>query len=134
MKNSYSHIEEFDLNNNNKLNNSFIKFKFNDGGKSKYFKGTSGDCAVRALSILLNKDYKDTYKLFNTLNIIGESPRNGNTLQKIYDVYTKQNLIYIDLNNELDIDYLTKFNFIIQYAKHLHTCLNSIIQDIHQKY
>lgn len=33
----------------------------NDGGRSKYFKGSAGDCAVRAMAIALNKDYKECY-------------------------------------------------------------------------
>lgn len=38
-----------------------LQFKFNDGGRSKYFKGEAGDCVVRAISIATNTDYKVIY-------------------------------------------------------------------------
>tara|TARA_R110002012_G_C11407702_1_gene586601 strand:+ start:192 stop:593 length:402 start_codon:yes stop_codon:yes gene_type:complete len=34
---------------------------FNDGGRSHYFKGRTGDCATRAMSIALELDYKLCY-------------------------------------------------------------------------
>ena len=36
-------------------------FKYNDGGRSKYFKGRAGDCATRAMAIALCLDYKQCY-------------------------------------------------------------------------
>jgi len=36
-------------------------FTFNDGGRSRYFKGRAGDCAARAMSIALELDYKLCY-------------------------------------------------------------------------
>jgi hypothetical protein len=37
------------------------KYIFNDGGRSAYFKGTTGDCATRAMAIGLELDYKACY-------------------------------------------------------------------------
>lgn len=52
-----------------------MKFQFDDGGRSKYFKGQVGDCGVRALAIASGNDYKETYNLVK--KIVGYSPRNG---------------------------------------------------------
>ena len=35
--------------------------KYNDGGRSKYFKGKGGDCVTRAIAIVTGKDYKEVY-------------------------------------------------------------------------
>ena len=40
-------------------------YKYNDGGRSKYFKGRCGDCVVRAISIATDKDYKEIYDLLH---------------------------------------------------------------------
>lgn len=38
-----------------------IEFKYNDGGRSKYFRGNGGDCVARAIAIAANKDYREVY-------------------------------------------------------------------------
>lgn len=42
-----------------------MRWIYNDGGRSKYFKGTTGDCVTRAISIATGMDYKETYELIN---------------------------------------------------------------------
>lgn len=37
------------------------EFKVNDGGRSKYFDGTGGDCVTRAIVIASGKDYMEVY-------------------------------------------------------------------------
>lgn len=45
-----------------------MKFIYNDGGRSKYFKATNvGDCAVRAICNATGKDYKEVYNSINRL-------------------------------------------------------------------
>ena len=40
-----------------------LKFQFDDGGrKAAGYEGATGDCVIRALSINLGLDYKDTYQ------------------------------------------------------------------------
>ena len=111
-----------------------MSFVLNDGGRSKYFKGNAGDCAVRALAILLSKDYKDTYDSFNPLSIIGCTPRNGCTPQQIFDTYTEYNLVQIELFDELDIDFLKDFNVIVEYENHMQAVLKGVIHDAHDKF
>ena len=52
-----------------------MKYQYNDGGRSKYFKGKAGDCVVRAVAIIKNMDYKETYD--EIFKLIGYTPRNG---------------------------------------------------------
>lgn len=40
-----------------------MEFKFNDGGRSNYFKGKGGDCVTRAIAIVTGKDYKEVYDI-----------------------------------------------------------------------
>ena len=44
-----------------RVNNMELEFTFNDGGRSKYFKGQTGDCVVRAIAIATGGDYKVIY-------------------------------------------------------------------------
>ena len=52
-----------------------MEFIYNDGGRSKYFKGTAGDCAVRAIAIATGIDYLEIYNQLKQL--VGKSCRNG---------------------------------------------------------
>ena len=52
-----------------------MKFNYNDGGRSKYFKGEARDCVVRAIAIATGKDYKEVYN--EVAKIIGYTPRNS---------------------------------------------------------
>lgn len=55
-------------------------FIYNDGGRSKYFKGTAGDCAARSMAIALGLDYKQAYNEIAAQNKAmgyGKSARNG---------------------------------------------------------
>ena len=39
-----------------------LSYEFNDGGRSAYYKGSAGDCVVRAIAIATGEDYKAVYK------------------------------------------------------------------------
>lgn len=63
-----------------------MKFNYNDGGRSNYFKGQNvGDCAVRAIAIATEQDYKEVYNALKELNG-GNSCRNG-TPKKVFKKY-----------------------------------------------
>ena len=54
-----------------------MKWIYNDGGRSKYYKATNvRDCVCRAIAIANNEDYKMVYNTLKKYNH-GESPRNG---------------------------------------------------------
>lgn len=42
-----------------------MKWIYDDGGRSKYFKGSTGDCVTRSISIATGMDYKEVYDLIN---------------------------------------------------------------------
>lgn len=44
-----------------------MEFKYNDGGREKYFKGKTGDCVTRAIAIATEKDYLEVYNVINEL-------------------------------------------------------------------
>lgn len=45
-----------------------MKFVYNDGGRSKYFKGENvGDCVTRAIAIATGRDYKEVYDTLNQM-------------------------------------------------------------------
>src|SRR5574344_829945 len=62
-----------------------IIYKYNDGGRSLYFKGKDVyDCVVRAAAIATDMDYKIVYDMI--MKISGKTPRNGvdkNTTRKL---------------------------------------------------
>lgn len=52
-----------------------MEYIYDDGGRSLYFKGKTGDCVCRSVAIASGRDYKEVYDLiFSTMK---ESPRNG---------------------------------------------------------
>ena len=63
------------------MTNSFmamkaIEFKYNDGGRSKYYAAEGvGDCVVRAIAIATGEDYKKVYGEIS--GMLGYTPRQG---------------------------------------------------------
>lgn len=59
---------------------------YDDGGRSKYFKGRTGDCVCRAIAIASGMDYKEVYRgLFSAM---GRAPRKGlKTSKKAFKDY-----------------------------------------------
>ncbi|MBR4486082.1 hypothetical protein IKS57_01760 [bacterium] len=45
-----------------------MEFIYNDGGRSKYFKGTTRDCVCRAICNATGEDYKKIYDLINQVS------------------------------------------------------------------
>lgn len=45
-----------------------MEWVYDDGGRSKYFKGKTGDCVCRAIAIATGQDYKRTYDDLAMLN------------------------------------------------------------------
>lgn len=64
-----------------------MKFIYSDGGRSNYFKGTSGvgDCAVRAICNATGKDYLEVY---NAINEIAKGERHGSRKRGVSNART----------------------------------------------
>jgi len=68
-----------------------LQYSYNDGGRSKYFKGNAGDCVVRALALFTSSDYKEMYNSLKDFNI----------KLKPFKRKTKKHLAFIErINNE----------------------------------
>ena len=66
-----------------------MKFMYNDGGRSKYFKGKNvGDCVTRAICNATGKDYKEVY---DAINLLAKSEHKG---KRKRGVSTARNGVY----------------------------------------
>ena len=58
-------------------------FNYNDGGRDKYFKGTTGDCVTRAIAIACDLDYKSYLSYGNFKNNGIKEIWNNKTISKL---------------------------------------------------
>ena len=132
-----------------------MKFRYSDGGRADSgFKGTAGDCVVRAISIASNVPYRQVYNELMKRNGIyadtrrgrvavkirrkGSSPRNGN-FKKIYDEYIKSlgfkwhptMKIGEGCHVHLRSDELPLGRLIVRVSKHLVAVIDGVIHDTH---
>lgn len=66
-----------------------MRWIYDDGGRSRYFKGEAGDCVTRAIVIAVNQDYRNTYDdLAERMKATGKpkSARDG-IPRKVYELY-----------------------------------------------
>jgi len=57
-----------------------MNFNYNDGGRNDAgYKGTTGDCVTRSISIVTGKPYKEVY---DALNQLSESEQTGKKKKK----------------------------------------------------
>ena len=114
-----------------------IKFIYDDGGRKKAgYKGTTGDCVVRAISIAAKKDYKKVYKDLTKLQ--GSSVRKG-VYRKYYDKYLKSigwswkptMLIGSGCKVHLNPKELPKGRIIVRLSKHVAAVVDGNLRDIY---
>lgn len=112
-----------------------MKWVFNDGGRSRYFKGETYDCVVRAIAIATGEDYKLVYQ---DLHIMAKkSPRHG-VNKGVYKHYLESILGYtwvpcmkigsgcrVHLNSEE----LPKGTIIVQVSKHIACVIDGVLHD-----
>lgn len=114
-----------------------MKFIYDDGGRSKYFKGKNavGDCAIRAIAIATGYDYKKVYDDLKRLNG-GKSCRNG-TPKKVDKEYLIQlgwewhptMLVGQGCKVHLNEKELPQGILIVSVSKHLTCVINGVIHD-----
>lgn len=132
---------------------NLIKFMYNDGGrKSAGFKGETGDCVIRAISIATGKQYKEVYDdMFNGMRDLSKrnskagrsamrnsSPRSG-VNKRIYHKYILENGfnwiptmgIGTGCKTHLREDELPKGILIVRLSKHIACVIDGIINDTH---
>jgi|TARA_R100001129_G_scaffold90088_1_gene61347 hypothetical protein len=129
-----------------------MKYQYNDGGRSQYFKGDAGDCVVRAIAIASGLNYKKVYddlyklnaeyaiskdtKVARRLRNKSATPRNGN-YKKVYHDYilslgfkwTPTMLVGQGCKVHLKADELPSGAFIARVSKHLCAVIDGVIQD-----
>lgn len=113
-----------------------MKFVFDDGGRSKYFKAENvGDCAIRAIAIAMEKDYLEVYEALKKLNG-GKSCRNG-TPKKVDKEYIRSQgwkwqpcmTIGQGCKVHLNENELPNGTLIVQVSKHLVCVKDGVIYD-----
>lgn len=113
------------------------RFEYNDGGRSRYFKGKVGDCVVRAGAIASGRDYKDVYNLAREIS--GESPRNGMDKKPCYElmkalggVWHPTMKIGSGCKVHLKAEELPKGRIVCNCSGHLVAVIDGVINDIIQ--
>ena len=112
-----------------------LGFKYNDGGRSKYFKGRTGDCVTRAIAIATGKDYKEVYNTIKEL--IGRSPRNGTYKEETRYVMEYYGFTWVSCMHgrgcecHLRKDELPDGRIVCNVTHHLTAVIDGVINDTH---
>ena len=111
-----------------------MKFNYNDGGRSKYFKGQAGDCVTRAIAIATGLDYKEVYDTVKDL--LQHTPRNGLSKRETRDIMEYFGFTWVSLmtigggcHYHLRDDDLPSGTIICQVTKHVTTVIDGVIND-----
>lgn len=113
-----------------------MNFTYNDGGRSKYFKGKSGDCVTRAIAIVLEKDYKEVYD--KCKKYLGYSPRNGVKKKDTRKLMEQFGFNWYSLmgigtgcTTHLRKEELPKGRIVCKCTSHLVACIDGEVNDTH---
>ena len=125
-----------------------MKWVYNDGGRSKYFKAEKvGDCVCRAISIATGEDYK---KIYDMLNDLAKNERTGKrkkgvsnarngvyrcTSQKLLEqlgwIWHPTMTIGSGCKVHLNSEELPKGTLIVKVSHHLTCVKDGVIYDTH---
>ncbi|MEK9767811.1 MAG: hypothetical protein VW683_02720 [Betaproteobacteria bacterium] len=113
------------------------KYIYNDGGRSNYFKGTAGDCAVRAMAIALELDYKQVYNELAQANAKGrggvKSARNGIYKEDFNRVLESHGWTWVPApkfdGRKAYVGDMPKGRVIARMAKHFVAVINGVAYD-----
>ena len=117
-----------------------MQWTYNDGGRSKYYKGHTGDCVCRAIAIANKMDYKDVYDLINKYSKEEESnshARTGVSKDIVHKILTDLGWSWVPTmrfgvgcKTHLKEDELPKNQTIIaRLSKHITCIVDSVIHD-----
>lgn len=108
-----------------------------DGGRSAHFRGATGDCVVRAVSIATGKPYDVVYADIKALMGRGESPRNG-VPKPIYHKYLLSlgwrwvSTMWVGQQKRVTLaenELPSKGRFVVRLSKHLTAVIDGSIHD-----
>lgn len=123
-----------------------MQYQYNDGGRAKAgYKGTAGDCTVRAIAIATRlpyqKVYDDLFELNKATNARGmkTSPRDGGTTMKTIKKYMADNAF--DWTPTMSIGSGTTVHLrdgelpmgrlVVRCSRHMVAVIDGVIQDTH---
>jgi hypothetical protein len=122
-----------------------MKYEYNDGGRSEAgYKGSTGDCVVRAISIASQRTYKEVYDLVNSYasneyksRVSKKSnARTGvrkSTIRKMMEdlgfVWTPTMKIGSGCKVHLIESELPEGRLVVQVSKHITAVLDKVIHD-----
>ena len=111
-----------------------MEFKYNDGGRSKYFKGNAGDCVTRAIAIATGLDYKEVYDTIKDL--LQHTPRNGLKKKETKDIMNYFGFTWVPCmtigagcTTHLRKDELPSGVIVVSVSHHLTCIIDGIIND-----
>ena len=121
-----------------------MKFQFNDGGRSAYFKGTdASDCVARAIAIAAGRDYKEVYDRLADGNAAKggkRSARNGimtkhkwfkDYMTELGFVWTPTMTIGSGCTTHLRDGELPDGRLVCKIGRHLVAVVDGVINDTH---
>jgi len=126
-----------------------MEFKYNDGGRSKYFKKDNvGDCVTRAIAIATGRDYKEVYDTLNEMSKKESvkrhrrhqrsNSRNGVFKETWKRYLAKAGWVHVstcaigstkDKVKFVDGALPSKGTYIVQLSRHLTTLVDGVIND-----
>jgi len=129
------------------------RWVYDDGGRSKYFKGRAGDCVVRAITIATGLDYKEVYDALNIARanpgrvsektrrmlLANTSSRQGHS-KRTYDRFIKEELGWTWVPTKIPgqpgavhllREELPSGRLICRCSKHLVAVIDGVIHDTH---
>lgn len=111
-----------------------MDFVYNDGGRSKYFKGNAGDCVTRAIAIATGFDYKEVYD--NIKDLVGHTARNGLSKRETRDIMNHYGFTWVACTTigsgttcHLNKEELPTGVLICQVSKHVTCVIDGVIYD-----
>jgi len=122
-------------------------FQYNDGGRTEAgFKGTTGDCGVRAIAIVTELPYKEVYNLVNNYAKLEKTGKRKKRISNARTGLYRKTLDQIMFNlgwewkatmeigkgcaTHLRADELPEGRILARVSKHYTTIINGVINDI----
>ena len=114
-----------------------MRWNYNDGGRKEAgYKGTTGDCVVRAIAIGAELAYKEVYKELKRRMGKGNSPRNGVPKKLIREYLSDLGWSWVPIMKigsgctmHLKREELPKGTIICSTSRHIVAAIDGVVQD-----
>ena len=122
-----------------------IKFVYNDGGRSKYFKAKNvGDCVTRAIAIASGMDYKEIYDMVDKAEKTARGRKKGSArngayrkhyepiIEKLGGVWVPTMKIGSGCTIHVKAEELPNGRIICKCSRHLIAVIDGVINDTYE--